>query len=66
MLIDNKVKHDLDGGLGITTVWDFMKEYNDKERGDIGKRDIVTGILKISTVSRLYEELPQENQYRIS
>ena len=65
MLIDNKVKHDLDGGLGITTVWDFMKEYNDKERGDIGKLDIVTGFFTISTLSRLYEELPEENHYRI-
>lgn len=65
MLIDNKVKHHLDGGLGITTVWDFMKEYNNKERGDIGQLDIVTGFFTISTLSRLYEELPEENHYRI-
>ena len=65
MLIDNKVKHDLDGSIGITTVWDFLKEYNDKERGDIGKLDIVTGFFTINTLSRLYEELPEENHYRI-
>ena len=59
------VKHHLDGGLGITTVWDFMKEYNNKERGDIGQLDIVTGFFTISTLSRLYEELPEENHYRI-
>ena len=47
------------------TVWDFLKEYNSKERGDVGKLDIVTGFFTISTLSRLYEDLPEENHYRI-
>lgn len=65
MLIDNKVNRYQGEGIDIVTVWDFLKEYNSKERGDVGKFDIVTGFFTISTLSRLYEELPEENHYRI-
>ena len=65
MLIDNKVNRYQGEGIDIVTVWDFLKEYNSKERGDVGKLDIVTGFFTISTLSRLYEELPEENHYRI-
>ena len=54
MLIDNTVNRYEGEGIDIVTVWDFLKEYNNKERGDIGQLDIVTGFFTISTLTRLY------------
>lgn len=65
MLIDNKVDRYPDDGLNIITVWDFIKEFSGKESGETGKLDIVTGYFTIFTLSKLYEELPEGNHYRI-
>ncbi len=65
MLIDNRFNHNPGSGHNIITVWDFLKDNNSKDRGDIGKLDIVTGFFTITTLSKLYEELPEENHYRI-
>lgn len=64
MLIDNKVDH-YDDGLNITTVWDFLKEFSGKQSGQVGHLDIVTGYFTIHTLSRLYEEMPEEMHYRV-
>lgn len=64
MLIDNKVDR-YDDDLDITTVWDFLTEYSGKKSGQLGDLDIVTGYFTIYTLSKLYEEMPEENNYRI-
>lgn len=64
MLIDNK-KDRYDDGLNIITVWDFLQEFSGKKSGQTGKLDIVTGYFNIFTLSKLYEEMPAETQYRV-
>lgn len=64
MLIDNKIDH-YDDGLNITTVWDFLDEFSGKKSGQVGNLDIVTGYFTIYTLSKLYEEMPEETQYRV-
>ena len=65
MLIDNKINRYPADGLNITTVWDFLCRYSGKESGKTGSLDIVTGYFTIFTLSKLYEDLPAENHYRI-
>lgn len=65
MLIDNKINRYPADGLNITTVWDFLCRYSGKESGKTGSLDIVTGYFTIFTLSKLYEDLPAENRYRI-
>lgn len=65
MLIDNKVDRYPNDGIDIVTVWDFLKTYSSKDTGETGKMDIVTGYFTIFSLSKLYEELPEENYYRI-
>lgn len=65
MLIDNKIDRYPDNALTIVTVWDFLKTYSGKQTGEIGDMDIVTGYFTIKALSMLYEELPEENHYRI-
>ncbi len=65
MIIDNKVDRYPDDGLNIVTVWDFLKQYAGKETGETGRLDIVTGYFTIFTLSKLYEEMPAENHYRV-
>ena len=69
MLIDNKIDR-YSGAKGeehpeIITVWDFLKLYSGKDSKEEGKLDIVTGYFTIHTLSRLYEEMPENNRYRI-
>lgn len=64
MLIDNKVDH-YDDDLDITTVWDFLREFSGKQSGQTGRLDIVTGYFTIHTLSKLYEDMPEETHYRI-
>lgn len=64
MLIDNKVDR-YDDGLDITTVWDFLNEFSGKKSGQVGDLDIVTGYFTIYTLSKLYEEMPEETHYRV-
>lgn len=61
MLIDNKVDRYPNDGIDIVTVWDFLKTYSSKDTGETGKMDIVTGYFTIFSLSKLYEELPEEN-----
>lgn len=65
MLIDNKVDRYPDDGNNIVTVWDFLQTYSGKESGETGKLDMVTGYFTIHALSKLYEEMPPENHYRI-
>lgn len=65
MLIDNKVDRYPNDDLNIVTVWDFINVYSGRESGERGKLDIVTGFFTIHTLSKLYEELPENNHYRI-
>lgn len=65
MLIDNKLDRYPDDGLDITTVWDFILEFSGKDSGQTGNLDIVTGYFTIYTLSKLYEEIPEENNFRI-
>lgn len=65
MLIDNKVDRYPNDGLDITTVWDFIKIYSGKESGQSGDLDIVTGYFTIFALSKLYDEIPAENNFRI-
>lgn len=64
MLIDNKVDR-YDDGLNITTVWDFLQEFSGKQSGQTGRLDIVTGYFTIHTLSKLYEEMPEETHFRV-
>lgn len=64
MLIDNK-KNRYNNDLNIITVWDFLQEFSGKKSGQIGKLDIVTGFFTIFTLSKLYEEMPEDTQYRV-
>ena len=64
MLIDNK-KDRYDDELNIVTVWDFMNLYSGKESKEKGNLDIVTGYFTIETLSKLYEEMPEEDHFRI-
>lgn len=63
MLIDNKVNRF--EGLDITTVWDFLNTYSGIKSEQHGKLDIVTGYFTIFTLSKLYEEMPEDTHFRI-
>lgn len=65
MLIDNKVYRYPNDGNNIVTVWDFLQTYSGKDGGEMGKLDIVTGYFTIKTLSKLYEEMPEEDHFRI-
>ena len=65
MLIDNKVDRYPEDGLGIKTVWDFINLYSGQKSGQIGKLDIVTGYFTIRALSKLYRELPEQDEFRI-
>lgn len=64
MLIDNKVDRYKDG-LNIITVWDFISKFSGNDAGQTGTLDIVTGYFTIFALSKLYDELPASNHYRI-
>ena len=65
MLIDNKVDRYPEDGLGIKTVWDFINLYSGHKSGQMGKLDIVTGYFTIRALSKLYRELPEQDEFRI-
>ena len=65
MLIDNKVDRYPEEGLGIKTVWDFINLYSGQQSGQTGKLDIVTGYFTIRALSKLYRELPEQDEFRI-
>lgn len=63
MLIDNRRKR-YDDGLDIVSVWDFIKEYAVLP-GISGDFDIVTGYFTLRALSKLYKEIPAEDNFRI-
>ena len=65
MLIDNKVDRYPEDGLGIMTVWDFINLYSGSKSGQTGKLDIVTGYFTIRALSKLYRELPEQDEFRV-
>ena len=65
MLIDNKVDRYPETGLGIRTVWDFINLYSGQKSEQTGKLDIVTGYFTIRALSKLYRELPVQDEFRI-
>ena len=65
MLIDNKVDRYPEEGLGIKTVWDFINLYSGQQSEQTGKLDIVTGYFTIRALSKLYRDLPEEDEFRI-
>lgn len=65
MLIDNKTNRYSDSGFNIVTVWDFIKEFSGKSTEQVGSLDIVTGYFTIRALSKLYNELPEEDVFRI-
>jgi len=65
MLIDNKIDRNPNNGLNIKTVWDFILEFSGNQSEQKGNLDIVTGYFTIHTLSKLYEDIPEENNFRI-
>jgi hypothetical protein len=65
MIIDNKQDRYPTDGLNIITVWDFFLQFSGKEAKEMGRLDIVTGYFTIVALSKLYEDMPEENEYRI-
>ena len=65
MLIDNKVDRYPDDGFNIKTVWDFINEFSGKESQQTGNLDIVTGYFTIRALSKLYHNIPEEDNFRI-
>lgn len=65
MLIDNKVDRYPNDGFDIKTVWDFINEFSGKESQQTGNLDIVTGYFTIRALSKLYHDIPEEDNYRI-
>ncbi len=65
MLIDNKQDRYPDDGFDIKTVWDFINEFSGKKSQQIGNLDIVTGYFTIRALSKLYHDIPEEDNYRI-
>ena len=64
MIIDNKVDRYKDG-LNIETVWDFINTFSGNMSEQTGNLDIVTGFFTIHTLSKLYDEIPSEDHFRI-
>ena len=65
MLIDNKQDRYPDDGFDIKTVWDFINEFSGKKSQQTGNLDIVTGYFTIRALSKLYREIPEEDNFRI-
>jgi len=65
MLIDNKQDRYPDDGFDIKTVWDFINEFSGKKSQQTGNLDIVTGYFTIRALSKLYHDIPEEDNFRI-
>ena len=63
MIIDNKNNYSTSSS--IKTVWDCILNYTDPNAGREGKMDIVTGFFSIAALNLLYQELSENNSYRI-
>lgn len=65
MLIDNKVDRYPDDGFNIKSVWDFINEFSGNKSQQTGNLDIVTGYFTIRALSKLYHDIPEEDNFRI-
>ncbi len=65
MLIDNKQNRYPNDGLNIKTVWDFINVFSGNKSGQTGNLDIVTGYFTIRALSQLYNEIPEDDIFRI-
>ena len=65
MLIDNKKDRYNDDGFDIKTVWDFINEFSGKKSQQTGNLDIVTGYFTIRALSKLYHDIPEEDNFKI-
>ena len=65
MLFDNKQNRYQNDGFNIVTIWDFINEYSGKDSGQTGNLDIVTGYFTIRALSKLNNEIPEEDTFRI-
>lgn len=65
MLIDNKKSRYQDVGVDIKTVWEFIDRYSGIESGKAGNLDIVTGYFTIRALSKLYNDIPESDAFRI-
>ncbi|MBP5366364.1 MAG: DEAD/DEAH box helicase family protein [Bacteroidales bacterium] len=65
MLIDNKIDRYPEDGLGIKSVWDFIRYYTSPDKGREGALDIVTGFFSVAGLSALQNELSTNNAYRL-
>ena len=70
MLIDNKKDRYPDDGFNSKTVWNFIqsfagKNFDNPALEQKGKLDIVTGYFTIRALSKLYRDIPEEDEFRI-
>ena len=70
MLIDNKKDRYPDDGFNSKTVWNFIQSFAGKNFDkpaleQKGKLDIVTGYFTIRALSKLYRDIPEEDEFRI-
>lgn len=70
MLIDNKKDRYPDDGFNSKTVWNFIQSFAGRNIDNPaleqkGKFDIVTGYFTIRALSKLYREIPADDEFRI-
>lgn len=70
MLIDNKKDRYPDDGFNSKTVWNFIQSFAGRNINNLaleqkGKFDIVTGYFTIRALSKLYREIPADDEFRI-
>lgn len=65
MLIDNKIDRYPDDGLNIISVWDFLLQHTNPDKGRKGDMDIVTGFFFVAGLCALYDNLSDDNKYRL-
>ena len=65
MLIDNKKSRYKDIGIDITSVWDFIDQFSGILSHNEGSLDIVTGYFTIRALSKLYRDIPENDEFRL-
>lgn len=70
MLVDNKKDRYPDDNKNIKTVWDFIRTFAGRdqlhpEMTTTGSLDIVTGYFTIRALSKLYNDIPEDDDFRI-
>lgn len=62
MIIDNKQSYG--SNPDVKTVWDCILSYTDPS-ARVGRMDVVTGFFSIAALHLLYQELSENNSYRM-